>query len=228
MGSCAAPSTKASAAVLGGWNRRAPSLPRPCALPCSQPALSSRYHPEPPLASARGNTAQQAVALALFFLHPRNKMPFGVQCWACWLRSTGVSPVSGQPLAIPPSSHRGAAGSSMGYSLSSTKIISPNVFLTLAKVRGSLERGRAFPKPRKHELLHLQDLPPQPSKTAETSLRCQNEISEQRLPRPKHRVGILVFSLLQNSLIYPKPTSLLPNTSELYWVILNATNGHRV
>lgn len=237
MGSFAQQIIKASAATLGGRNRCVPSQPRPSTLLCSQPALSPPSHQwAPSSATARRNAAQLDVALALFFLHPGNKMLFGACCWACWLRSTRVFAVSDVSLATPPSLHRGAAGSSFDYTHSSTKGHEPNVLLRLAKLCRSLERWKGFPKPRKHERLLSCSLCRTclpgplavPHKTVDTTLQQKNEISEQHVPNPKHCIGILVFPPLQSSLIYPKPTSLLLNTCELYWAISDATNGHDV
>lgn len=152
------------------------------------------------------------------------------------MRSTGDSAVPGLFFAIPPSLHRGAAGSSFSCTHSSPKDHKTSVFLPLAKgIWETGEQKRFFQAQNTWaaaDLLCLQDLPPQsnvfpPKKGRDISI-VKNELHEQHLPSPKHCIGILVFPLLQSSLIYPKPTSLLQNTNELHRMIPNVMNGHHV
>jgi len=235
MGGFAQQIIKASAAMAGGQNHCVPSQPRPSAIPRSHPPLSPS---SPPWAPSPGQCRMQYCTAGCWPLLYFSCIQ-GTRCplvhWAWWLWSTGVSGDSGLSLPTPPSFHAGAAGCSFGCTYSSTKghknqrVLPPEQ----SCVEASGDK-KGFPKPKNTRgcwaapftgpTSAVLRLPPQ--KTTETALQWKNEISEQHLPSPKHHVGIPVSLLLQSSLIYPKSTSLPPNSGELHRVISNAMNGH--
>lgn len=139
-------------------------------------------------------------------------MSFG-DCADDAAQTSGVPAVPGLALHTPPSLHWADVGF-LAIPTPLSEIINLRISLPLAKVCGSLEKGKGSPKPRKHKQLLSWSL----CRTCRDIPTVRNGSSEQYVP-----TGILLL-LLCSSFVYPQMPRLLLSPRDLCWVISGGMN----